>query len=265
MGEIYLHFSCYSLGGVELNKYILFAELLKKIEISEKGNSKSKVSIMTLNPHSFMISIKNEEFRKALIRSDILICDGIGVLLAGRITGSNVSRLTGMDHFLKIARHINHDETVLFIGSTVKVLEKIQQNFYSDFGMNVLSYSPPFRESVDPSFVMTVQQRIDEVKPNHIFLGLTAPKQEILADKLTYGESVKSVSCVGAVFDFYAGNIVRAPVWMQQLGLEWLFRVCKEPRRMMGRLKTSLILFPMFIFKYILRMKLMGEGKFPHY
>jgi len=123
-----------------------------------------------------------------------------------------------------------------FLGSTDPILQLIRERSAKEFpNVQVFSYSPPYRPffSQDESKVMI--DKVNEVKPDVLFVGMTAPKQEKWAFQYYSQLSVGHVCCIGAVFDFYAGIINRAPKWMIRMGIEWLYRLIKEPRRMWRR------------------------------
>ena len=122
-----------------------------------------------------------------------------------------------------------------FYGSTQETLEKLRQSLldlYPDLKI-VGMYSPPFRPMTQEEDV-EVSRRINEKKPDFVWVGLGAPKQEIwMAEH--QGKISGLMVGVGAGFDYWSGKIKRAPKWMQDHNLEWLFRLLQEPKRLFGR------------------------------
>lgn len=134
---------------------------------------------------------------------------------------------------------------VMFMGSSEKVLALIKERAAVDYpNVEVVTYSPPYKPEFTDEENAEMVRAINEAKPDLLWIGMTAPKQE----KWTYkhwGEL--DIDChvgtIGAVFDFYAGTMKRAPLWWQRHGLEWLYRLLKEPKRMWRRYLVGNALF----------------------
>ena len=122
-----------------------------------------------------------------------------------------------------------------FYGSTEATLEKLYRNITSDYPQSIIVgiYSPPFRpitENEDTAIV----ERINKAEPDFIWVGLGAPKQEKWMSA-HQGKVNGLMVGVGAAFDYYAGNIERAPKWMQNCNLEWVYRLFQDPKRLFKR------------------------------
>ena len=134
---------------------------------------------------------------------------------------------------------------VMFMGSSEKVLTLIKERAAVDYpNVEVVTYSPPYKPEFTDEENAEMVRAINEAKPDLLWIGMTAPKQE----KWTYkhwGEL--DIDChvgtIGAVFDFYAGTMKRAPLWWQEHSLEWLYRLLKEPKRMWRRYLVGNVLF----------------------
>ena len=126
---------------------------------------------------------------------------------------------------------------VMFMGSSEKVLGLIRERAAVDYpNLEVVTYSPPYKAVFSDEDNQAIIKAINEAKPDLLWIGMTAPKQE----KWTYQHWHElDINChvgtIGAVFDFYAGTAQRAPLWWQHHGLEWLYRLIKEPKRMWRR------------------------------
>lgn len=200
------------------------------------------------NPHSFAQTPKDVTFMKALKNADYLIADGVGVTLAAKCMGlGTVPRITGHDFFCGINERFSTLETtlgrkvrVLFFGSSASVLEQIKSRFQQDYPNLHLCelISPPYREWSEEENEALLQ-RINATKPDVIWVGMTAPKQEKWVYRNRDRLNASVVGNVGAVFDFYAGTYPRAPEWACKAGVEWLFRLLKEPKRMWRRTFVS--------------------------
>ena len=127
--------------------------------------------------------------------------------------------------------------TVMFMGSSEKVLDLIVKRAAEVYPhLKIVTYSPPYKPEFSEEDNKAIVDAINAVNPDLLWIGMTAPKQE----KWTYSHwNELNIHChvgtIGAVFDFFAGTVERAPIWWQRHGLEWLYRLLKEPKRMWRR------------------------------
>ena len=127
--------------------------------------------------------------------------------------------------------------TVMFMGSSQKVLDLIVKRAAEVYPhLKIVTYSPPYKPEFSEEDNKAIIDAINAVNPDLLWIGMTAPKQE----KWTYSHwNELNIHChvgtIGAVFDFFAGTVERAPMWWQRHGLEWLYRLLKEPKRMWRR------------------------------
>ena len=127
--------------------------------------------------------------------------------------------------------------TVMFMGSSQKVLDLIVKRAAEVYPhLKVVTYSPPYKPEFSDDDNKAIIDAINAKDPDLLWIGMTAPKQE----KWTYSHwDELNIHChvgtIGAVFDFFAGTVERAPMWWQRHGLEWLYRLLKEPKRMWRR------------------------------
>lgn len=137
--------------------------------------------------------------------------------------------------------------TVMFMGSSEKVLDLIVKRAAKVYPhLKIVTYSPPYKPEFSEEDNKAIIDAINATDPDLLWIGMTAPKQE----KWTYSHwDELNIHChvgtIGAVFDFFAGTVERAPVWWQRHGLEWLYRLLKEPKRMWRRyiIGNALFLF----------------------
>jgi N-acetylglucosaminyldiphosphoundecaprenol N-acetyl-beta-D-mannosaminyltransferase len=196
--------------------------------------------VSTINPHSTMVACENPKLAQALHEADILLPDGIGVVLAGRILGLPLTeRVTGYDFFSAFseAAQAKGGISYYFIGSSEAVLQKIVARMAADYpAIRVAgTLSPPFKPEFSEEDNAAMCEKINAAKPDVLWVGMTAPKQEIWILQNRHRLNICFASAIGAVFDFYAGTKARAPEWIQKSGCEWLYRFYLEPRRMWGR------------------------------
>jgi len=214
-----------------LQNYTLFNQPLHTI-------NQSKVLINTLNAHSFNTLKNDVDFHNALQNSDVLLPDGISVVWAMRmLTGAKLQKIAGADLFFYEMERINSiGGKCFFLGSTEDTLDLIRKRAESDYPkMQVYSYSPPYKPEFTEEDNKRMIAAVNAVAPDVLFVGMTAPKQEKWAYRHFDQLQVSHLCCIGAVFDFYAGTVNRAPKWMIQIGMEWSYRLIKEPRRMWRR------------------------------
>jgi N-acetylglucosaminyldiphosphoundecaprenol N-acetyl-beta-D-mannosaminyltransferase len=197
-----------------------------------------KLLINTINAYSYNVSQKDPLFKESLLSSDILIPDGIGIVWAMNfLFGKKIEKIAGADLFYYEMNRLQYSNGIcFFLGSSEDTLVKIKEKANKEFpNVQIKGYSPPYKAAFTAEDSALMLQKVNECKPDVLFVGMTAPKQEKWA--YTYFKHLQTghVCCIGAVFDFYAGKVVRAPKWMINLGLEWLFRLVKEPKRMWKR------------------------------
>jgi len=203
------------------------------------------------NPHSLVVAGNDPEFSRAIHQADLVTPDGVGIVLASRLlAGSIRERVTGTDIFLGLNQKLNEQGGVncFFLGSAPATLEKIVARMHKDFPNLCVAgtYSPPFKTEFNEEDNEVMINTINQAKPDILWVGMTAPKQEkwIYANRNQL--EVKFIGAVGALFDFYAGNVKRSHPIFQHLGLEWLPRLLQEPRRLWRR---NFISSPIFLFK----------------
>ena len=212
----------------------------------------SKKLINTLNAHSFNLAYKDEEFRDALKNSDVLLPDGISVVLATRILNENkLTKIAGEDLFYHEMKRLNKQGgKCFFLGSTDKTLSLICDRAKTEFPeLQIHYYSPPFKAQFSDEDNILMIKAINEVEPDVLFIGMTAPKQEKWAYKHFEKLNVGHICCIGAVFDFYAGTVKRAPKWMITIGFEWMYRLIREPKRLWRRYLFGNVQFVIYIIK----------------
>lgn len=189
------------------------------------------------NVHTTVMSYDNAEYCAVQNGGIMAIPDGGPLSSVGRKRGfSQMERTTGPDYMKEILK-ISAKEGYrhFFYGSTEKTLDKLSRTIerrYPDVQVAGM-YSPPFRALTKEEDASIIQM-INESNADFVWIGLGAPKQERWMAE--HQNVVKGFMVgVGAAFDYEAGNIDRAPDWMQKLNLEWLYRLMQEPKRLFKR------------------------------
>ena len=217
-----------------------------------------KLLINTINAHSYNTAQKDVVFAEALTNGDVLIPDGASIVKACRwikAKSQPKERIAGWDLFVHEMERVNKEnegakKKVMFLGSSNNVLALIKARAEKDYpNIEVITFSPPYKPVFSDEDNRMMIEAINNTKPDLLWIGMTAPKQE----KWAYAHwNELNINChvgtIGAVFDFYAGTMQRAPVWWQEHSLEWLYRLLKEPKRMWRRYLIGNILFLWNIF-----------------
>lgn len=214
-----------------------------------------KLLINTINAHSYNTALKDTTFAEALIKGDVLIPDGASIVMACRWLKAKSQpreRIAGWDLFEFEMNRLNQTGgKCFFMGSSEKVLALIKEKAKGVYpNIQIESYSPPYKPEFSYEDNRKIIEAINQANPDLLWIGMTAPKQE----KWTYSHwNELNIHChvgtIGAVFDFFAGTVERAPIWWQEHGLEWLYRLIKEPKRMWRRYIIGNALFLINIFK----------------
>ena len=211
------------------------------------------------NVHMLMEAYKDARFNKVLTEADIVTADGAPVSkLMSIIYKYNQERIAGMDLLpLLLLEAAKRNKSVYFYGSTQHVLDTIEKEIVTEIpNLRIAGmYSPPFRNLTDNENKL-IEKRINDSKPDLVFVALGCPKQELwMANKKN-----KINACmlgVGQAFLVYAGLEKRLPKWMRNFCIEWIYRLNLEPGRLWKRylINNSLFLFllPKFFLKGILQ------------
>lgn len=204
----------------------------------------NKLVISTLNPYSLLIAEKDKNFKQALQESDILLPDGQGIVWAIKfLYNVKIKRIAGYDVFIYLMDELAKKEgKCFFFGSSTATLQKIKIKLSLDYPSVKMEYlSPPFKESLSDEENEKFVSFINEFKPDVLFVGMTAPKQEKWVYQNKEKLNVKIIASIGAVFDFYAGNVKRPSKFWIDLGLEWFIRFLQEPKRLFKRNLYSIV------------------------
>jgi N-acetylglucosaminyldiphosphoundecaprenol N-acetyl-beta-D-mannosaminyltransferase len=217
--------------GVDFD-LIDFAAVLDAIRCWRRDHLRRTIVIS--NPHSVMMARRDSLMRSATQQAALVLPDGVGIILAARILGlPHHGRITGPALMLYLCDHgRNLGLRHFFYGGSPSVVERLADRFP---GLDVAgSFSPPFGP-IDPEEDQGIVDRINQTRPDVVWVGLGAPKQEIWMARHIGRIQASTLIGVGAAFDFHAGAIPWAPTWIRSLGLEWAYRLCIEPKRLWRR------------------------------
>jgi N-acetylglucosaminyldiphosphoundecaprenol N-acetyl-beta-D-mannosaminyltransferase len=208
--------------------------------------------------HGVMESWRDEDLQRIHNAAGLVICDGMPLAWLSRLMGlRQVERVRGSDFMLKVCEcSAKQGYRQFFYGGAPGVAEKLASRLQSHFpGLQVTGVcSPPFR-TLSPEEDRAVVEHINSAKPDIVWVGLSTPKQECWMAAHRGRLNAPVLIGVGAAFDFNAGLKRQAPHWMQRSGLEWLFRLIMEPRRLWRR---YLVNNPWFL--WLVLLQALGKG-----
>jgi N-acetylglucosaminyldiphosphoundecaprenol N-acetyl-beta-D-mannosaminyltransferase len=210
--------------------------LERLVEMAEQGPCRYAV---TPNSDHIVMLEEHEELRAVYRDAHLVLADGMPVVWASRLIGPRLpERVTGAEILPGLcAAAARRGLTVFLLGAGPGVAEKAQTILESTYpGLSVVgTYCPPLGFERSPDELEAIMKRLRSAAPHIIFVGLGAPKQEIWMHRHFRHLDRGVMLGIGAAIDFVAGTVQRAPRWMQHTGLEWLYRLVQEPRRLAKR------------------------------
>lgn len=211
-------------------------------ELLARRDQSRAIVINCCNVHSVISARHDPVLSEALRAGDINTPDGMPLVWVLRSGGHPAQRrITGMDiAHLAFTRGIEAGWRHYFYGSTPQTLAALERNLVARFPRIRIAgtYSPPFRELTSDER-RDIGARIRDAKPDIVWVGLGMPKQEKWMHAMRDELPGTVLVGIGAAFDFLGGTQKHAPVWMQDAGLEWLYRLAREPRRLWRRYAVS--------------------------
>lgn len=218
--------------------------------ILENVLHKKKVQICLTNAFSLVSANKDEEMKKAN-QSSLVLSDGMPVVWLSKLYKNKIhERVSGADLFeALLAAACIHKMSFYFLGASEDTLSLIKHNLMQKAAkLNIVGvYSPPYKNILSEEDNVEIIKHINAVKPDVLWVGMSAPKQEKWIYKNLSKLDTSMAIGVGAVFDFIAGKQKRSPLWMQRAGLEWLYRMLQEPARLWKRYLLGNIQFVVLV------------------
>jgi N-acetylglucosaminyldiphosphoundecaprenol N-acetyl-beta-D-mannosaminyltransferase len=211
------------------------AELLRRILRFADEEGRRRVAYV--NAHVLNQSFSNPELRRALQASDLVYCDGYGVRLAARVIGLPVPhRMTGADWIWGAAALCQKSGRSLYLlgsdpGASAEAAQALRRWYPR---LRVTGTHHGYFE-LGSAHSERVLEHIAENRPDIVLVGMGTPQQELWVDRYFERIDAGVIWTVGALFDYVAGRTPRAPHWLADHGLEWIFRLAVEPRRMWRR------------------------------
>ncbi len=246
--------------GVRIDRLSL-RDVILKIESFIEGDGKHQICVVPV--YSLVLMQKDKEFMDINNNCSIVVADGMPLVWVSRLFGKPVpERIAGYDLFFALCKiALEKKYSFFFLGSSEDVLKRISLNLKNKFPDLKIAgtYSPPYKENFTEDENSGIIEEINKVKPDILWVGMTAPKQEKWIYHNLEKLNVKVAIGVGAVFDFIAGTKKRAPKWMQKIGLEWFWRLIQEPKRLWKRYLMGNTIFIWLVLKEFIKIRLLGR------
>ncbi len=226
-------------------------------EISEKIAKEHKFYIVTPNPEIVVEAQNNHELSDSLSLADISLPDGTGLAWAANFLGKgNLEVIKGREFMLSLLKVANEKHLKVYILGAPRSLDRSLVKMRQEFPNAKIEGNPgPLLDNnanvvpeVDSLKQIDSVEEINKFAPHILYIAFGAPKQEIWIAKNITKLKTSCIMTVGGSLDYYAGFIKPVPKWMDNLHLEWLWRLIQEPKRI-KRIINALILFPLLIFK----------------
>jgi len=237
----------FAVGGVTVN-VMTMAQAINAIITGARR--RETFSVYTLNLDHFVKLRKNASFRAAYHQARFVTADGFPIVMMGRLAGTEVMRTTGADMVIPLCREAaRHQLPIFLFGSTRLALAASVRRLIRRYGdlefAGCLAPGPDFDPwSADADFAI---ERIRRSGARICFLALGAPKQEIFAARCLDELPGTALVCIGAALDFIGGTQSRAPHFAQRSGLEWLWRMAKDPWRLGPRYARCIAAIPRLV------------------
>lgn len=207
------------------------------LQYAEKGQ------VVTINPEMILSAKSNPDFAEIINSAELVIPDGIGVQLGLKILGHNVRRIAGIEFGRKLIDKFASQPTA-FVGAKPEIIQKAVENLKKEVpNLNAVYVQDGYFKDDD-----RVLDELTAANPKLVLVALGSPKQEIFISKAKKLLPNALFIGLGGSFDVWSGVVERAPEIWQKLGLEWLYRTVKEPKRF-KRIFPTLPLFVLKVFK----------------
>lgn len=207
--------------------------LIRKLESFSK--SKKKHQVFYLNAQAVEVALSNPRYLKILNKAPLVTVDGWAPLLLAKLEAKKINFKNSIGDYLPDFFKMAQEKklTFYFLGSKNKILMQAVENIKKTFPkLKILGFHHGYFNKKEETKII---KEINHLKPDFLLVGLGIPKQEIWIDKNFKNLNAKVILGIGGTFDFLSGKIPRAPLWMRNFGLEWIFRFLMEPKRLWKR------------------------------
>ena len=216
--------------------------------------------VVTPNVDHIMKLQRNPDFYGVYQEADYRVCDSKILMYVSSFLGTPIKeKISGSDLFPAFYTYYKNNEAIriFLLGASPGIAEIARRNINSKVGRNIIveTYSPPFGFEKDEEECQKILNLVNSSNATVLAIGVGAPKQEMwIAKHRKYLHKVKVFLAIGATINFEAGNVKRSPKWMSEVGLEWLYRLLSEPKRLWKRYLMDALPFIYLICKQRLRL-----------
>lgn len=218
--------------------------------IDEAINHNKQIHHVVVNAGKIVDMQSDLQLRKSVNESDLINADGQAVVWASRALGKPLKeRVAGIDLMINLVQ-LAHEKNykIFFFGAKEEVVKKVVQTYTNKFSPNIVAgyRNGYFKKDEEQQ----IAKQISDSGANILFVAISSPtKEHFLYENKSLLQNVNFVMGVGGSFDVVAGKVRRAPLWMQQSGLEWFYRFLQEPKRMWKRYLVGNTKFILLVFK----------------
>ncbi len=230
--------------GVRVDNYRLREALARvKFFIDSKQPERSSRKVYFTNVHTIHLARRDPQFFCTIHNADLVLPDGSGIDLAGRILKRPVKEnLNGTDFMPVVLRMAErYGYTVYLLGARPEVLERCVERIQNDFSdLKLIGYQHGYYHQQEEGRIL---EKINRVRPDILLVATGSPRQEKWIASVSDHLEAGVCFAVGGLFDFLSGEFSRAPYWMRKAGLEWVHRFVKNPREKWNRIVIEIPLF----------------------
>jgi N-acetylglucosaminyldiphosphoundecaprenol N-acetyl-beta-D-mannosaminyltransferase len=243
------------LFGMQISNITMYQTLAKVLIWCREPRGQSCRYIVTPNTDHAVLFQQHTGMQAAYRDASLVLADGLPLVLASRLLGQPLpERVAGSDLVPQLFTANAHSGQILrvfLLGAAPGVAEQAARKISQQWpGVHVVgTYSPPIGFENDNAENEQIFTAVASATPDLMIVGLGAPKQEVWVHRHQHRLQANVVVCAGATIDFLAGHRHRSPVWMRRLGLEWLYRLCAEPRRLAGRYARDAWVLPQLVWQ----------------
>ena len=222
--------------------------------VAQNIAGRKKTHIVFLNALKISEINKNPAIKKAMHEAELILADGVPIVWFSKLFGNALpGRVNGTDLFEKLLEWANNNSKKIFLlGATEENVNLLAIKLRKDYpNLGISLRNGYYKDHEDEQVI----NQINSTNSDILFVGFSSPKKEVWVNKYKDKLNIPIIQGVGGSFDVLAGKISRAPKWMQNSGLEWLYRVLKEPRRMFIRYMKTNFIFLLIMLKYMFLQK----------
>ncbi|MFC1758337.1 WecB/TagA/CpsF family glycosyltransferase [Planctomycetota bacterium] len=239
--------------GVDIDVVNMEEAVSRIVEWATEEELKCRYVVTPNVDHAVMLQ-ENDELRKVYASASLILADGFPIIVASKILKKPLpERVAGSELVPKVfaAATPSAPLSIYLLGAAEGVADRAAEIIHATWPNVAVAgtYSPPMGFEKDEEENERIIEKISEVQPDILVIGLGAPKQELWVHRHFERLPAKVALCVGATIDFLAGEKPQAPVWMRRSGLEWVHRMLSEPKRLVKRYARDAWVFPQIVWK----------------